>query len=155
MWDNKSKEKPGKVSLKAHIKQFHEYMEKFTTPPSLSSSRALIASDLTPGSGPKKHSPFVTVGLVYHYSAHRFNGPEKKGKAGVSPAFGVCSMHPARLCGILYVLGAKMFHAFGRETTSKVRKADSSPTVLTRITSRSSSCRLNRRAVSQASPSAV
>ena len=28
MWDNKSKEKPGLVDLKEHIKQFHEYMEK-------------------------------------------------------------------------------------------------------------------------------
>lgn len=28
MWDNKSKEKPGCVDLKEHIKQFHEYMEK-------------------------------------------------------------------------------------------------------------------------------
>ena len=28
MWDNKSKESPGLVNLKDHIKQFHEYMEK-------------------------------------------------------------------------------------------------------------------------------
>ena len=28
MWDNKSKESPGFVNLKEHIKQFHEYMEK-------------------------------------------------------------------------------------------------------------------------------
>lgn len=28
MWDNKSKEEPGLVNLKDHIKQFHEYMEK-------------------------------------------------------------------------------------------------------------------------------
>ncbi|HHX94878.1 MAG TPA: SAP domain-containing protein, partial [Clostridia bacterium] len=28
MWDNKSKEQPGKVSLKEHLKQFHDYMEK-------------------------------------------------------------------------------------------------------------------------------
>jgi len=27
MWDNKSKEYPGQVNLKDHIKQFHEYME--------------------------------------------------------------------------------------------------------------------------------
>ena len=26
--DNKSKEQPGKVSLKEHLKQFHDYMEK-------------------------------------------------------------------------------------------------------------------------------
>ena len=32
MWDNKSKEKPGLVSLKEHIKQFHEYMEKSDKP---------------------------------------------------------------------------------------------------------------------------
>ena len=28
MWDNKSKEEPGLVSLKEHIKQFHDYMEQ-------------------------------------------------------------------------------------------------------------------------------
>jgi len=32
MWDNKSKEPPGQVSLKEHLKQFHEYMEKSDKP---------------------------------------------------------------------------------------------------------------------------
>jgi len=32
MWDNKSKEKPGLVDLKEHIKQFHQYMEKANKP---------------------------------------------------------------------------------------------------------------------------
>ncbi len=32
MWDNKSKEEPGLVNLKEHIKQFHEYMEKADKP---------------------------------------------------------------------------------------------------------------------------
>ena len=32
MWDNKSKEHPGLVDLKDHIKQFHQYMEKVNKP---------------------------------------------------------------------------------------------------------------------------
>ena len=32
MWDNKSKEHPGHVDLKNHIKQFHQYMEKSDKP---------------------------------------------------------------------------------------------------------------------------
>jgi len=32
MWDNKSKEYPGQVNLKDHIKQFHEYMENADKP---------------------------------------------------------------------------------------------------------------------------
>ena len=32
MWDNKSKETPGEVNLKSHIKQFHGYMEESNKP---------------------------------------------------------------------------------------------------------------------------
>lgn len=32
MWDNKSKEEPGLVSLKEHLKQFHDYMERSDKP---------------------------------------------------------------------------------------------------------------------------
>ncbi len=55
MWDNKSKEKPGLVNLKEHIKQFHEYMEKadktvpifFVIAPDFTEESELIAVQYT------------------------------------------------------------------------------------------------------------
>lgn len=44
MWDNKSKEKPGKVNLQAHIKQFHQYMESAEKPVAIF---LVIAPDFT------------------------------------------------------------------------------------------------------------